>query len=174
MRVTLLCVGRVGPILSAAVSEFEARAARYWKFSVTEVKEGGKGRKDNPMRVVLEEEQALMARLPARGKVVALDREGVMLDSSSLARLLGEWALGSVAEAVFVIGGAYGLGDRLLARADLRLSLSRFTLPHELARLVLVEQLYRAGTLLRGEPYHKGPVRRPPSPPNSVPPGMDR
>lgn len=158
MKVTLLCVGRVGEVFRPAVADFEGRAGRYWKLVVTEVKEGARGRRSDPLRAVLEEEKQLVARLPREGKVVALDREGSPMGSPAFAHLLEAWALASVPEVVFVIGGAFGLGRGILARADLRLSLSGFTLPHELARLVLVEQLYRAGTLMRGEPYHKGPL----------------
>jgi 23S rRNA (pseudouridine1915-N3)-methyltransferase len=73
-----------------------------------------------------------------------------------LASFLGAEALRASPGVAFVLGGAFGLSDQVLERAQRRLSLSDLTLPHELARLVLTEQLYRAGTLLRGEPYHKG------------------
>ena len=87
---------------------------------------------------------------------MALTRSGEPLGSEALARFLGDLALRSSPGVAFLIGGAHGLGAGVLAQARRRLALSAMTLPHELARVVLAEQLYRAGTILRGEPYHKG------------------
>ncbi len=109
-------------------------------------------------RVRKAEEDRLLAQLSrGPGETVALTRQGKAVGSRKLAGLLGEWALRSVDEVVFVIGGAFGLGPGILQRSTHQLSLSSLTLPHEVARLVLAEQLYRAGTILRNEPYHKGP-----------------
>src|SRR6185437_1229797 len=88
-------------------------------------------------------------------RVVACDERGILVQTREFAEWLqGERELASH-DVVFMLGGAYGLGDAVLGKADMRLALARWTMPHDLARLVLVEQLYRAGTLLRGEPYHK-------------------
>ena len=89
--------------------------------------------------------------------MVALTRTGRGMSSADLASYLDDQALHSTPEVCFVIGGAFGLGPGILNRAQKRWSLSKATLPHELARLVLAEQLYRAGTILKNEPYHKGP-----------------
>ncbi len=158
MRVRVLCVGDVRGVLGPAVEEYESRAGRYWRMEVTEVeaglKKGGRGERDAVLRA---EEERLSARIgQGRRELVALTREGRRLDSRGLARFLEDRALRSAPEVCFVIGGAFGLGRALLEKASLRLSLSTFTLPHELARLILAEQLYRAGTILRNEPYHKG------------------
>ncbi len=158
MKIAVLGVGGVRSPLGAAVSEFQKRAGRYWRLRVEEVPSGlGKGRKVEEEAVRRAEEERLLARLPDQGESVALTREGVSMTSRALARFLEDRAVRSVPEVTFLIGGAFGLGDRLLRRSSLRLSLSALTLPHELARLVLLEQLYRAGTILRNEPYHKGP-----------------
>jgi 23S rRNA (pseudouridine1915-N3)-methyltransferase len=102
------------------------------------------------------EAERLLPHLPPAAEMVALTRVGEAISSTELARYLGDLALHGARGAVFVIGGAHGLTEAVLARARRRISLSAFTLPHEMARLLLAEQLYRAGTLLRGEPYHKG------------------
>jgi 23S rRNA (pseudouridine1915-N3)-methyltransferase len=144
--------------LAPAVQEYEERAGRYWRLDVTEVESGvKKGRKGETAAVVRAEGERLAARISDGGlEVVALTREGKGLSSTQLAEMLAECALRSVPEVCFVIGGAFGLDASVIRRASRRLSISPFTLPHELARLVLAEQLYRAGTILRNEPYHKG------------------
>ena len=143
--------------MASVIGEYEGRAGHYWRFSVREVTAGaGKAKKVN-VEAVRAEEARLLERLSSDAVVVALTRDGKGLGSRDLARFLEEKAVRSTPEIVFVIGGAFGLGDRILKKASLRLSLSTMTLPHEVARLVLVEQLYRAGSILRNEPYHKGP-----------------
>ena len=102
------------------------------------------------------EAERLLARIPPEIEVVAMTREGRGMDSKALSGYLEQHAVRSSAGVAFVIGGAFGLGEAVLSRSRRQLSLSAMTLPHEMARLVLAEQLYRAGTILRGEPYHKG------------------
>src|SRR5690606_6022610 len=96
------------------------------------------------------------ARVSNQTELIALDRLGKPWSSETLARHLGEAGVTSVPGITFLIGGAFGLAPHVLSRADRMISLSAMTFPHEIARLVLAEQLYRAGTSLRGEPYHKG------------------
>ena len=159
MKVGLLCVGHVKGSLQSAIAEYEDRIGRYWRFHLYEVGAGmGKGRKVDEETVRRVEEDRLLARLPkGGGELVVLTREGRALGSRELAQFMAERALRSVQEVTFVIGGAFGLGRGILERSTLKLSLSPMTLPHEIARLLLAEQLYRAGTILRNEPYHKGP-----------------
>ncbi len=96
----------------------------------------------------------MLERLPDRALVVALDRAGTAWSSEALAKALSKWQETS-RPIVLVIGGSTGLDDAVLARADHRWSLGPLTLPHELARVVVMEQWYRAHTILRGEKYHK-------------------
>ena len=155
MKVTVLVIGRPSSLLAGAIAEYERRAARYWPLEVVEVREA-KAHKGLPLERVREAESArLLERVPGGAEVVALTRGGESWSSTRLAKYLEGLALSGRAGAAFVIGGAYGLSDELLARAGQRLSLSAMTMPHELARLVLAEQLYRAGTISRGGPYHK-------------------
>ena len=142
MKITTIVVGRAGAPLKDAILEYETRVGRYWKFNVIEVTS----------------EARLLARLPERAQIVALTRTGQGMSSTDLAAYLQEHALHSTREVCFLIGGAFGLGPDILERAQKRWSLSDATLPHEMARLVLAEQLYRAGTIVRNEPYHKGPT----------------
>lgn len=156
MRVLVAVVGRVRGEVAGAVADYEMRAGRYWKLEVVEVSAGGPGRDAGPEAVKGAEAERLLARIPPELEIVALTREGRGMDSRELSRYLERHAIRSSAGVAFVVGGAFGLGDEVLARARRTMSLSAMTLPHEMARLILAEQLYRAGTILRGEPYHKG------------------
>lgn len=155
MKLTVLVVGKAGALLGDAIAEYEKRASRYWPLDVVEVREE-KAHKGLPSeRVRAAESERLAERVPDGAELVALTRTGEAWSSSRLAQYLQELAVRGRAGAAFAIGGAYGLSDDLIGRAAQRLSLSKLTLPHDLARLLLAEQLYRAGTIVRGEPYHK-------------------
>lgn len=156
MKLLLLSVGRPRGAAADLIAEYEARVKRYFTFEAVEVKEEAYRRAGDAARVREEEGKRLMARVPAGAEIVALHETGRQWTSQQLADRLAELALHGSPGAAFVIGGAYGLSDELLAKARHHLSLSAFTLPHELARLILAEQIYRAGTIQRGEPYHKG------------------
>lgn len=103
-----------------------------------------------------EREAAMMiAGLPPRARLVALDEHGRALDSQAFAALLARWRDSGVEDATFAIGGPDGLGPPVLARAELRLAFGAMTWPHRLVRAMLAEQLYRAVTILSGHPYHR-------------------
>lgn len=155
MKVWVASVGRPGRLMADVIAEYERRAGRYWNLEVIEVREerAGKGKTDEQVRAL--EGKRLLERIPEGAEVVALTRTGAAWSSTELARYLESLAVSARTGAAFLIGGALGLSDTVLARARRQLSLSSFTLPHDLARAVLNEQLYRAGTILRGEPYHK-------------------
>jgi 23S rRNA (pseudouridine1915-N3)-methyltransferase len=156
VRVLVVAVGRARGALVDAIGEYETRARRYWKLDVVEVPAGVKGSSSAaPDRVLASESERLLAKLPDDLDVVALTRTGRKMGSRELAAYLQELGTRSAPGVAFVIGGAFGVSSSVLGRASRALSLSGFTLPHEMARLVLAEQLYRAGTIVRGEPYHK-------------------
>ena len=155
MKLTLLVIGKAGPLVADAVADSERRAARYWNLDVVEVREE-RGRKGLSEAVIRDAESArLLERVPAGFEICALTRDGEHWSSNELARYLENLGVQSRAGVAFVIGGALGLSEALIERAERTLSLSPMTLTHELARLIIAEQLYRAGTIVRGEPYHK-------------------
>jgi len=156
VKLFLFAVGRPRSPVAAAIEDYESRVRRYFTFDVGDVKEEAFRRAGDAARVRDEEGKRLLARVPAGMEIVALHEAGKQWSSQQLADWLAELALRGSPGAAFLIGGAYGLSDEVLGRARHQLSLSAFTLPHELARLVLAEQLYRAATINRGEPYHKG------------------
>jgi 23S rRNA (pseudouridine1915-N3)-methyltransferase len=155
MRVRLVAVGRVrDAVLREACEHYLARVRQHLPLEVTEVREAGRTDRDaaNGRRA---EAEALLRSAGRGTRLVALSREGVAESSERFARRLEGWQL-DARNVALLLGGAHGLDRQLLERSDEVLSLSTLTLPHELARLVLLEQLYRAGTILRREPYHKG------------------
>jgi 23S rRNA (pseudouridine1915-N3)-methyltransferase len=101
-----------------------------------------------------QEEQALLATI-GRGQCVCLDAAGELIDSNAFAQMLGDGAAAALQRTTFVIGGADGLGNHILGFANRRLAFGRVTWPHQLVRILLAEQLYRAVTLLSGHPYHR-------------------
>lgn len=154
MTVTVVVVGKVRGELAPAVAAFEERAGHYWKLEIVEV-DGGAGGDSDPRRIRRTEGQRILGLLPDGHEVVVLTRRGKGMTSRMLAGYLEKLQLRSAPGVTFVVGGAFGLSDEVLGRASLKLTLSPMTFPHEMARLLLAEQLYRAGTILRGEPYHK-------------------
>jgi 23S rRNA (pseudouridine1915-N3)-methyltransferase len=140
----VLAVGKVKePGLREAIDDYVKRIERHFPVEEIEVK-------DAPMAQL---RAALEKKLPAPAHVVALDVAGRAMTSEGFARWLESRATQGKGKVVFLIGGAEGLPPEILARADEKVSLSAMTLPHRLARLLLAEQLYRAVTILRGEPY---------------------
>jgi len=154
MRLVVAAVGKPRDRhLAGAIQEYETRATRYWPLAVVEVREASaKGMSAAETR--RREGERLVERLPEGALVLACDERGDRLTSAEFASLLTS-ARDAARDVAFVIGGAYGLDDVVRRAASRALQLAPWTLPHELARLVLAEQLYRAGTIARGEPYHK-------------------
>jgi 23S rRNA (pseudouridine1915-N3)-methyltransferase len=153
MKLIVAAVGKPrNAALAAAIEEYESRAAKYWPLEVREVREET-ARGAPVTRVQEKEAERLMSRVDG-ATVVACDERGSTMTSTTFAKFVQD-ARERARDIAFVIGGAHGLADSLRDRAQTRLALAPWTLPHELARLVLAEQLYRAGTIIRGEPYHK-------------------
>jgi 23S rRNA (pseudouridine1915-N3)-methyltransferase len=154
MLVRLVAVGRLrNAALREVCDAYATRIRRYQKFEIREVKDAGR-RAADARAVRRLEADAVTSALAPETTLVALTRGGTQLDSRAFAHQLKRWRY-EARDVAFLIGGAWGLDDALLARVHFRLSLSTLTLPHEVARLVLLEQIYRACTILKGEPYHK-------------------
>jgi 23S rRNA (pseudouridine1915-N3)-methyltransferase len=139
VKIVVLAVGKLRDrSFTALCDDYMARARRHLSVDVVEV----------------EDDAALARKWPAQGETIALEVRGESWTTERFARHLGERMLHGARTLTFAIGGADGLPAALAARAGLRLSLSAMTLPHRMARLVLLEQIYRALTIIRGEPYH--------------------
>jgi 23S rRNA (pseudouridine1915-N3)-methyltransferase len=152
VRFRIVVVGKppAGP-LRDAIDEYERRAARYWPLEVQEVR-AERATSRTPDEVRRLEAERLLERVS--GYLVALDERGQGMTSVAFAQWVGDRRQ-RAEDTSFVIGGAFGLSETLRERSALLLSVSPWTVQHEMARLLLAEQLYRAGTIHRGEPYHK-------------------
>ena len=156
MKLMILAVGAPRDRnVAAAILDYEMRAGRYFRLETLEVPPGSGGG-DHPRLIRAREADDIARRLPRGLDTWALTRQGGAMTSRELADVLDDMATYGHAGAVFIVGGAFGLDEAFVGRCKRTISLSRMTLPHDMARLVLAEQLYRAGTILRGEPYHKG------------------
>jgi len=155
MRHHLLFLGREKEsFLAAGIGEYAARLRHYAEVEITLLKEKPKANENEAALTARQGEQLLAAIRPG-AFVVALDGSGQALSSLELAALVSRWEAHGVKTVSYLLGGPLGLAANVLARADFRLSLSKMTFTHDMARLILLEQLYRAYTIKAGEKYHK-------------------
>jgi 23S rRNA (pseudouridine1915-N3)-methyltransferase len=152
LHLRILAVGKLRPVFRAAADEYLGRLMRYGPVQEIEVREAGKA--PTPLEALKQEGERLRDKIESGGLLVALDREGQAWSSETLAKKLDRWRE-SARSVTVMVGGSHGLEPGLLKECRERWSLGPATLPHELARVVACEQLYRAWTILRGEPYHK-------------------
>jgi 23S rRNA (pseudouridine1915-N3)-methyltransferase len=153
METSLIAVGKLRPQFRLVCDDYLRRLRRYGPLVERELRESARAATTTQRR--REETARIEAAIPPRATVVALEIGGALWSSEELARRLDQWR-GAAAPVALVIGGAFGLDAAFSAGARFRWSLGPLTLPHELARVIVLEQWYRAWTILRGEPYHKG------------------
>lgn len=155
MRISLLFLGKTkSPYLGAGIDDFCKRLRHHAEIDLVilkEVKPAGKP----DAQIKKEDGKLLLAHLVHKDFVLALDPGGKQITSEQLAETLEHWRDNGISQIKIVIGGALGLSDEVLARANLTISLSRMTFTHEMARLIIVEQIYRAYNILTGTGYHK-------------------
>ena len=149
MNIYLVCVGKLKEkYWQDAAAEYTKRLSRFCKLYVTELAESKSDSRE-------EESRDILAHLPKGAFVIALDVKGQRLSSEDLASKISDLALEGKSDICFVIGGSNGFDDSVRKAADLRLSFSDFTFPHQLMRVILLEQIYRAFKINAGEKYHK-------------------
>lgn len=155
MKIRLLTVGHKQPAwVQQGCAEYEKRLPREWGFQLVEIKPEARTSGAGTEKVQAAEGKRLRAALPKGAWVVALDERGEAWTTAVLAERLQRW-LQQGRDVALLVGGADGLDPTLRAEANQRVALSAMTLPHGLVRIVVVEQLYRAASLLQGHPYHK-------------------
>lgn len=159
LGITVVCIGTLKEAyFKSAVAEYSKRLHGLCKLEITELDE--ERLCDNPSdaqieAVIKKEGERIMKKLPNTAKIVAMCIEGKQLSSEELASYFNDTAVSGTGSIVFVIGGSYGLSDDVKKRADLKLSMSKMTFPHQLARVMLTEQIYRAFKINQGGKYHK-------------------
>ena len=158
-KITVLCVGKLKErFYQEAAAEYVKRLGRHCKLDVVELPESRLPEDPSPgeiQRALAAEAAAIREKLPRGGAVIALCIEGTELSSEALSKKLAQLASAGASQLTFLIGGSFGLHPRVKQRADLRLSMSPMTFPHHLARVMLLEQIYRAYQIDAGTRYHK-------------------
>ena len=159
MKITVLCVGKIKEkFYRDAIEEYEKRLSRYCKLEIIEVAD--EKTPDNASELVeqqiKEKEAERMEKYLKDGAFVcALAIDGKQLDSVELSEKIEGLGTGGTSHIIFMIGGSLGMSDQLLKQADMKLSFSKMTFPHQLMRVILLEQIYRAYRIMNHEPYHK-------------------
>jgi 23S rRNA (pseudouridine1915-N3)-methyltransferase len=160
MRLLVISIGRLkqGPEreLTERYRERFDDIGRKLGFRGLEIHEIPESRARDAATRIIEEAAAISAAIPAKSMLVALDEHGDNIDSAAFARHLGRWRDESVSNTIFVIGGADGLSPDLRRKAKLNIAFGSATWPHQMVRVMLLEQVYRAATILAGHPYHRG------------------
>lgn len=155
MKLRLICVGKLAESWQrSAADDYAGRIQRYFSLDIIELKEEKGGRRGDTKGLLKREGARILEKVPQRTFLIALDERGRNLESEQLADLLSAEMLHSGRDWCLVIGGPYGIDAEVRQRADLILSLSKMTFTHQMARVFLLEQLYRSCTIIKNEPYH--------------------
>ena len=159
MRINIVCVGKIKEkYLKLGIDEFKKRLSKYCKLEIIELEDekAPENLSDKEMLIIKEKEgKKILSKIKDNSYVIALAINGKNLSSEELAQTINKLGVRGVSNITFVIGGSLGLSDEVLSRADYKLSFSKMTFPHQLMRLILLEQVYRAYRINNGEPYHK-------------------
>ena len=159
MRINIVCVGKIKEkYLKLGIDEFKKRLSKYCKLEIIELEdEKAPENLSDKERLIIKEKEGkkILSKIKDNSYVIALAIDGKNLSSEELAQTINKLGVRGVSNITFVIGGSLGLSDEVLSRADYKLSFSKMTFPHQLMRLILLEQVYRAYRINNGEPYHK-------------------
>ncbi|MTI66289.1 MAG: 23S rRNA (pseudouridine(1915)-N(3))-methyltransferase RlmH [Firmicutes bacterium] len=159
MNITIISVGKIkDKYLKLGLKEFEKRLSSYCKLKVIEVNDerAPENLSETEIKIVKDKEgERILKKLNNTTYVIALDIKGKNISSEDFSKKLDELALRGSSNITFIIGGSLGLSEKVLKKAKFKLSFSKMTFPHQLMRLILLEQIYRAFRISRGEPYHK-------------------
>ena len=159
MKITVLCVGKIKEkYFTLGIDEYAKRLSRYCKLEIIEVadeKTPDNASENEELQIKAKEGDKLLRYIKDNAYVIALAIEGKMLTSEELSEKMEQLGINGDSNVVFVIGGSLGLDKRILDRADYKLSFSKMTFPHQMMRMVLLEQVYRGYRIMKDEPYHK-------------------
>lgn len=159
MKITIIAVGKIKEsYLKEGINEYIKRLRRFCNIDIIEVADQQAPESLSPAQeeqVRETEGESILKKIKPGSTVIALDVRGISLDSVEFADKINNYAISGNSHITFIIGGSLGLHNNVLKAANERLSLSRMTFPHQLTRLILLEQIYRAFKIINGEPYHK-------------------
>ena len=159
MKITVIGVGKIKEkYFTDAIKEYAKRLSRYCKLEIVEVadEKTPDSASDNVNRMIKAKEgERLLSCIKDDMYVISLAIDGKMLDSVELSEKIASLGISGKSDIAFVIGGSLGLDDKVLQRADYKLSFSKMTFPHQLMRVILLEQIYRSFRIMKNEPYHK-------------------
>lgn len=159
MRISIVCVGKIKEkYLKLGIDEFSKRLSKYCKLEVIELddEKAPENLSDKEMLMIKDKEgKKILSKIKDNAHVIALAIDGKNLSSEDLADTIDNLGVRGTSHIVFVIGGSLGLSEEVLRRSNYKLSFSKMTFPHQLMRLILLEQIYRAYRINNGEPYHK-------------------
>lgn len=159
MRISIVCVGKIKEkYLKLGIDEFSKRLSKYCKLEVIELddEKAPENLSDKEMIMIKDKEgKKILSKIKDNSYVISLAIDGKNLSSEELAETINNLGIRGTSHIVFVIGGSLGLSDEVLKRSNYKLSFSKMTFPHQLMRLILLEQVYRAYRINNGEPYHK-------------------
>lgn len=159
MEIKIIVVGKLKEkYLKNGISEYLKRMKSYANLKIIEVKDEAAGQTLSEAEIEQIKEiegKRILEKLPKRARVIALDLKGKQLTSERFSEEINQTMTYGTSQIVFIIGGSHGLCQEVLQKTDLKISFGKMTYPHQLMRLILVEQIYRAFKIMRNEPYHK-------------------
>lgn len=159
MKISIICVGKIKEkFYRMALDEYSKRLSRYCKLEILEVadEKTPDNASDHEVELIKDKEgERILKNIRRDATVIALTIDGKMLSSEQLADKIRQLGVMGESHIQFIIGGSLGLSDRVLEAADMLLSFSKMTFPHQLMRVILLEQVYRSYRIIQGEPYHK-------------------
>lgn len=160
IKINIICIGKIKEkYFTDAIAEYSKRLSAFCKFSITELNEE-KIRSNNPNQsqideVIEAEGKRIMQKINSADLVIAMCIEGKLMSSEELSKTIDNASISGKSTIDFIIGGSYGLSNIIKSRADIKLSMSRMTFPHQMARMILSEQIYRAFEISTNGKYHK-------------------
>lgn len=159
MNIKIVVVGKIKEkFIQEGIKEYSKRLSRYVKLEILEVddEKAPENLSKKEMEIVKSKEgERILSKIPSNAYIISLAIDGKSLSSEEFSKKIDDLALEGISDITFIIGGSLGISEEVLRRSDFKLSFSRMTFPHQLMRLIFLEQIYRAFKIMKGEPYHK-------------------
>ena len=159
MNINIIAVGKIKErFIREGINEFSKRLSRYCNLKIVEIddEKAPENLSDREMEIVKNKEGIkLLSKIPQNSFIISLEIEGKEISSEELSKKMEDLMIGGINDITFIIGGSLGLCQEVRSKADFKLSFSKMTFPHQLMRLILLEQVYRGFKIMKGEPYHK-------------------